>query len=310
MDVSHAWLQRALRGRRIVIMLLCALVVLMVVVPWQLQQNVTALLREKAVEFVPHLPYLHSEAALDLEGSARHLPLAHADPSRTTRCNSSAGITDRAGVQRPLVQYAMMMDAGSTGSRIHIYKFNYCSAMPELESERFEHVEPGLSAYKQDANGAANSMRPLLDAAMRTIPEALHRCAPVQLKATAGLRLLPGSQSKEILKAVRRLLEQEYPFPIADAADEISRGARRGVEIMDGREEGVYAWITVNYLLNLIGGSSGLPSEERVGKSGHTRETAAVLDLGGGSTQIVFEPRMAPPTAMRPGEHIYELRGA
>lgn len=95
------------------------------------------------------------------------------------------------------------------------------------------------------------------------------------------------------------MLETEYPFPIADGKDERGQKASKGVEIMDGKEEGVYAWITVNYLLNRIGNSEG-----------ESRETAAVMDLGGGSTQIVFEPLFPSSTqGMHPGEHIYDLKG-
>jgi guanosine-diphosphatase len=73
-----------------------------------------------------------------------------------------------------------------------------------------------------------------------------------------------------------------------------------GVAIMDGSDEGVYAWITTNYLLGKIGGPDQSP-------------TAAIFDLGGGSTQIVFEPTFkgAPgggmPEKLAPGDHKYEL---
>ena len=70
--------------------------------------------------------------------------------------------------------------------------------------------------------------------------------------------------------AVRNRLETQYPFPVV--SDE-----KEGVVIMDGSDEGVYAWITTNYLLGKIGGPDHSP-------------TAAVFDLGGGSTQIIFEP--------------------
>ena len=69
---------------------------------------------------------------------------------------------------------------------------------------------------------------------------------------------------------------------------------------MDGSDEGVYAWITLNYLLGKIGGPD---------KS----ETAAVFDLGGGSTQIVFEPTFKDavdggmPAKLEEGDHKYEL---
>ena len=42
---------------------------------------------------------------------------------------------------------------------------------------------------------------------------------------------------------------------------------------MKGEDEGVYAWITTNYLLGKIGGPDKTP-------------TAAIFELGGGSTQM------------------------
>jgi guanosine-diphosphatase len=69
---------------------------------------------------------------------------------------------------------------------------------------------------------------------------------------------------------------------------------------MDGKDEGVYAWITANYLLGKIGGPDDTP-------------TAAVFDLGGGSTQIVFQPTYEKskaggmPEHLAPGDHKYDL---
>jgi len=68
---------------------------------------------------------------------------------------------------------------------------------------------------------------------------------------------------------------------------------------MDGKDEGVYAWITINYLLGKIGGPD------------HS-ETAAIFDLGGGSTQIVFEPTFKSssggmPETLSEGDHKYSL---
>jgi Golgi nucleoside diphosphatase len=63
------------------------------------------------------------------------------------------------------------------------------------------------------------------------------------LKATAGLRLLPGNQSHEILEAVESRLRTVYEFPLAE---------KDPVTVIDGKDEGVYAWITANYLLDTI----------------------------------------------------------
>ncbi|KAF6223153.1 hypothetical protein HO173_013253 [Letharia columbiana] len=218
-----------------------------------------------------------------------------AGPLGTTKCSKSSS------KEKPLIQYALMIDAGSTGSRIHVYKFNNCGSTPELESEEFKMTEKkeggsGLSSYGDDAEGAAKSLDMLLEVAMKTVPDKLKGCSPIAVKATAGLRKLDQKKegaSKKILDAVRNRLETKFPFPVVSAVN-------GGVEVMDGKDEGVYAWITTNYLLGKIGGPDKSP-------------TAAVFDLGGGSTQIVFEPTFKSPSGGMPetlheGEHKYVFK--
>ncbi|EJU03274.1 hypothetical protein DACRYDRAFT_115478 [Dacryopinax primogenitus] len=201
------------------------------------------------------------------------------DPSGTVHCSSPVS-------GKSIVQYALMLDAGSQGSRIHVYKFHNCLSSPALEWEVFVQTRPGLSAYASNAQAAAESLDGLMQEAVRVVPEKLRGCTPVAVKATAGLRLLGVEESKEILLAVERRL-REYPFQVID----------NGVVIMDGKDEGVYAWITANYLLGTIGSSATA-----------SHSTYAVLDLGGASTQIVFEPRFpTPDSALEEGDHKYTL---
>lgn len=182
-------------------------------------------------------------------------------------------------------QFVIMVDAGSTGSRIHVYEFDICSKPPVLIKETFEMLKPGLSSFDVDAVGAAHSLDPLLKKAVEVIPKHQRPCSPIAVKATAGLRLLGEEKSTKILAAVRKHLENDYPFPVV---------AGDGVSIMSGEEEGVYAWVTANFLLGNIGAA------ER-------RATSAVFDLGGGSTQIVFEPTFPSNEKMVDGEHKYNL---
>ncbi|KAI7905604.1 nucleoside phosphatase GDA1/CD39 [Cokeromyces recurvatus] len=184
---------------------------------------------------------------------------------------SNSTLVDKDSCQK----YAVMIDAGSTGSRIHVYRFHQCGDHEPIqleEEELFAQTIPGLSAYPDDPQQAANSLDILLDDAMKIVPKRLQRRTPMAVKATAGLRLLGQEKSNAILKTVRHHLEAKYPFPIVGGDD--------GVAIMEGRDEGVYAWITVNFLLGNFDSTRSLV----------TPHTAAVLDLGGGSTQIVFEP--------------------
>lgn len=59
------------------------------------------------------------------------------------------------------------------------------------------------------------------------------------MKATAGLRILPQEQADNILNALQELFKKT-PF----LTDENS------IEIMDGTDEGIFSWFTVNFLLS------------------------------------------------------------
>jgi apyrase len=174
--------------------------------------------------------------------------------------------------------YSIVLDAGSTGSRIHVFKFERraggggkggggSGGELKLLSDTFEQLKPGLSSYADAPDKAAASLKPLMDAAVAAAPPALHAATAVSLKATAGLRLLPGGKADAILEAVRAFLKT-YPFRFAGG------DANEAVGVMDGAHEGAYAWLTLNYLLGrLNGGPDG---------------TVAAIDLGGGSVQEAF----------------------
>jgi len=221
------------------------------------------------------------------EDQEEQLPTVHSfetdpDPASTTVCEDPYDAT------KPIVQYALTIDAGSTGSRIHVYKFHNCGPSPQLEYETFMSIQPGLSSYARDPTAAAASLDPLLREALRVVPKELVSCTPVEVKATAGLRLLGTTESEAILEEVRNRLETNWKFQVP---------SDKSVEIMDGKDEGVYAWITANYLMGKIG--EGAASDD----------TLAVMDLGGASTQIVFEPSFPADSEQQlaEGEHKYSL---
>ncbi|XP_075783009.1 nucleoside diphosphate phosphatase ENTPD5 isoform X2 [Pelodiscus sinensis] len=164
--------------------------------------------------------------------------------------------------------YGIMFDAGSTGTRIHIYTFvqKNPEQPPELEGEIFESVKPGLSAYVDQPEKGAETVRGLLEMAKGAVPPSYWKETPVVLKATAGLRLLPAPKAQALLSEVREVFE-ESPFLVPN----------NSVSIMDGSSEGVLAWITVNFLTGQL--------------YGQNQQTVGTLDLGGASTQITFLPR-------------------
>ncbi|KAI8042492.1 hypothetical protein M5D96_003805 [Drosophila gunungcola] len=125
-----------------------------------------------------------------------------------------------------------------------------------LYEELFKERKPGLSSFADNPAEGAHSIKLLLDEARAFIPKEHWSSTPLVLKATAGLRLLPASKAENILNASEFSVDMD------------------AVEIMDGTDEGIFSWFTVNFLL---------------GRLSKTNQAAA-LDLGGGSTQVTFSP--------------------
>ncbi|XP_067099586.1 ectonucleoside triphosphate diphosphohydrolase 5 [Osmerus mordax] len=182
------------------------------------------------------------------------------------------------------VFYGIMFDAGSTGTRIHIYKFIQKDPveLPVLDSEMYHAVKPGLSAYKDKPEEGGDTIRQLLKIAKKTVPEEEWKQTPVVLKATAGLRLLPVEKANALLDEVRDVFDSS-PFFVPN----------NSVSIMNGANEGVLAWVTVNFLTGHLYAKS--------------RKTVGILDLGGGSTQITFLPKSKKTVVSAPSSYIANI---
>lgn len=165
--------------------------------------------------------------------------------------------------------YAVVLDAGSTGSRVLAFTFhkNPVTGVLVLEEELFQEVKPGLSAFAQQPDKAGEAIAELLGHAKSRIPQQMWKNTPVALKATAGLRLLPPQQSAAIIDTVSEVIKASG-FLVVDPSSV--------VEIMAELDEGLFGWFTINFLMGYL---SKIP------------KSYAALDLGGGSTQITFAPK-------------------
>ncbi|XP_028778151.1 apyrase 2 isoform X2 [Neltuma alba] len=160
--------------------------------------------------------------------------------------------------------YAVIFDAGSSGSRVHVFHFDQNLDLVKIgeDLELFVQIKPGLSAYAQDPRQAAESLISLLDKAESVVPRELRPKTPV--RATAGLRALGGDASDRILQAVRDLLKERS----------LLKAEADAVIVLDGTQEGAFQWVTINYLLGNLGKDYS--------------ETVGVVDLGGGSVQMAY----------------------
>ncbi|XP_033209894.1 ectonucleoside triphosphate diphosphohydrolase 5 isoform X2 [Belonocnema kinseyi] len=168
--------------------------------------------------------------------------------------------------QKPF--YVVIIDAGSTGSRVLAFAFHssIMNGNLVLDSELFHQEKPGLSSFANKPSDGMKSLEILIEKAKSVIPQSAWAHTPLFMKATAGLRLLPEHKASAILEECRKFLKK-CGFRVSENA----------VSIMEGTDEGIFSWFTVNFLLDRFSSQSA-------------KSTVAALDLGGGSTQITYAP--------------------
>ncbi|VDN30151.1 unnamed protein product, partial [Cylicostephanus goldi] len=148
---------------------------------------------------------------------------------------------------------------------------NISPALDHLNTPVVKKISPGLSSFQDHPHEAAEYVKPLLDYVSQFIPLDKLPYTPVFLLATAGMRLVPEKQQQAILYDLHTKLPQMTPMQIM----------KEHIRIIEGRWEGIYSWIAINYILgNFKGGwNSSLVRPETVG----------MIDMGGASMQIAFE---------------------
>ncbi|XP_060072509.1 ectonucleoside triphosphate diphosphohydrolase 2-like isoform X2 [Ylistrum balloti] len=186
-------------------------------------------------------------------------------------------------------EFGVVMDAGSSHTTLYVYKWSsekYKDTAQAVQIDSCKVSGPSISTYVSNPQGLAKPLEQCLDKAKSTVPADKHSATPIYLGATAGMRLLyavNSSQSDAILAVVRSSIKK-YPFMFTNATQQ-SR-------IISGEEEGLYSWVTSNYITGSFGVKK--PTLQGAGNSWQMSATGdgtvGAMDLGGASTQITFYP--------------------
>jgi len=198
------------------------------------------------------------------------------------------------------VHYAIVLDAGSSGTRAYLYRW------PEHSGDRHEllkispvlqdgepmvrKVAPGLSSMGETPDNAFEYLRPLLNFASENIPKEKHKETPLYILATAGMRLLEKAKQEAVLTNVRKGIKDNFGFYFPEGH----------LEIISGKQEGIYQWLSINYVLGKFEHAQHLGNDEElvaVEPSGRRDSeslvfrprTVGALDMGGASMQAAME---------------------
>lgn len=183
-------------------------------------------------------------------------------------------------------QYGAIVDAGSTGSRIDIFKWRRSEGASD--NKQFPR-DIGDIANVKDTNEKVNDDKPcpvthflsldevsrlatcsclhkLTAVARKEAEERVHHSLPeidLWVKATAGVRILDASAQKTIIRETSQCLEKVNGYKLKDS------------NVITGEEEGLYAWLTVNY-------------PEMEASEGSPKQTYGIVEIGGTSAQMAY----------------------
>eukprot|EP00602_Paraphysomonas_sp_CaronLab_P008332 CAMPEP_0185022354 /NCGR_PEP_ID=MMETSP1103-20130426/5068_1 /TAXON_ID=36769 /ORGANISM="Paraphysomonas bandaiensis, Strain Caron Lab Isolate" /LENGTH=493 /DNA_ID=CAMNT_0027554387 /DNA_START=10 /DNA_END=1491 /DNA_ORIENTATION=+ len=165
--------------------------------------------------------------------------------------------------------YAVVVDAGSTGSRGFIFMFYEEDGRDKIHVTSGLKIKPGLSRFANSTDQVGAYMSPVLADAAKHIPEEFHSKAHVFVLGTAGMRLLSEDEQSSIYDAL--------------ASDEAIKALplsvpRKNMWTISGKHEAYYAVVAANFVAGKIDIDLIANGEDMVG----------ALDMGGSSTQLIF----------------------
>ncbi|XP_076594067.1 ectonucleoside triphosphate diphosphohydrolase 3 [Chaetodon auriga] len=178
------------------------------------------------------------------------------------------------------LEYGIVIDSGSSRSNVYLYEWpgekeNETGVVTEIKNCRV--AGNGISEMKVDPQKDEESWKGFqvcMDEIIKAVPAAKQKTTPLFLGATAGMRLLHETnenRSNEIMESLTEYLSS-LPFNFQNAS------------IISGQQEGLYGWVTVNYLMGNFLEKNLWNYYIRPDGA----RTVGSMDLGGASTQIAF----------------------
>ena len=181
--------------------------------------------------------------------------------------------------------YSIVIDGGSTGSRLHIFRFQQeenNGTQTTCVREGSSRANVPLSDFAPiddeplDPKHVAAHLLVLFESAAEVIPPQFYDSTVVKIQNTAGARLLTYQQQTDLYDALYQGLMNSKSF--------VFRGMRRGdIATLSGDLEGFYGAVAANYLAGIIDANLHV-----IETDGARQPLVGAIDMGGSSTQIVY----------------------
>jgi len=199
--------------------------------------------------------------------------------------------------------FHIIVDAGSTGSRLHVFESVESDSKREVIRRGSQKTRVPLADFARspaavvagvslDPDAVAEHLLPLFKTAAEVIPPEHHSATRVLFLGTAGMRLVEEGEQELIYDAVQeglkrsKIMEGGFPF---------QETKRKNFGTFRGTHEGFFAAVTVNYLAGAVDENVAYRSD---------RNPLGALDMGGSSAQIVLPPS-SPDASLRMMDEFY-----
>lgn len=161
--------------------------------------------------------------------------------------------------------FHVLIDSGSTGSRIYIYQYEEDNPLKSLVEVAHKRVRPALSTFYEDYRGLKKQLKELIKFAESYVSRSKRSRTSLSLQATAGLRIMPNHEQEWLISQARRILGNS-----SFAVNPLE------TRVLTGGEEALFGLLATNAAF----GDLSLHSANGL--------TLGAADLGGSSQQIAF----------------------
>lgn len=156
-------------------------------------------------------------------------------------------------------QCLAVVDAGSTGSRLHLFAYDLDDHHSPVQIHEIfsKKAHPGFASLESNQASIHQYLTHLLGDSLD-----LDHPVPLYFYATAGMRLLPSQKQESYYHYLKQWFSNQSQWQLISA------------KTISGSDEGVLGWLAVNYELGTLASSE--------------KPLVGVLDTGGASVQVTF----------------------